>query len=176
VILGIQAKEFNLGFIRAEQLISHGLRGAFCQTPSGLSCAFYWGVASVWPIYHKGLIGGVLQICLSFWKVVPSTERTYAALSEWPSGSWSPPWPRPFSPDCPVWPERPALERVLVFPTFFHLRMMEVTVFLGSFKAAEMFWYPSPDLCLDKMLSQISADHSWLGFCSDMHCELWDLI
>ena len=38
VKLGIQDKEFNLGFIRAENLVS---RGAFWQTPSGLSCAFY---------------------------------------------------------------------------------------------------------------------------------------
>ena len=71
---------------------------------SGLSCAFYWGVASVWPLYHKGLIGGVLQRWLSFWKVLPSPQRNSGALSEWPSGSWSPPWPRPFSTDCSVWP------------------------------------------------------------------------
>ena len=43
--------------------------GAFWQTPSRLSCAFYWGVAYVWPLYHKCLIGGVLQRWLSFWKV-----------------------------------------------------------------------------------------------------------
>ena len=60
VMLGIQAKEFNLGFIRPENLVSHGL-GNFWQNPSGLSCAFYCGVASVWPLYHKGQIGGVLQ-------------------------------------------------------------------------------------------------------------------
>ena len=43
VTLGIQAKEFNLGFIRPENLVSHGQSpsGAFRQTPSGLSCAFY---------------------------------------------------------------------------------------------------------------------------------------
>ena len=39
-----------------------------------------------------------------------------------------------------------ALARVLVVPNFFHLRMMEATVFLGTFNAAELFWYPSPDL------------------------------
>ena len=27
--------------------------GAFWQTPNGLSCAFYWIVASIWPLYHK---------------------------------------------------------------------------------------------------------------------------
>ena len=43
VTLGIQAKEFNLGFIRPENFVSHGLNplGAFWQTSSGLSCAFY---------------------------------------------------------------------------------------------------------------------------------------
>jgi hypothetical protein len=41
--LGIQAKEFNLGFIRAENLVSHGQSplGAFWQTASRLSYAFY---------------------------------------------------------------------------------------------------------------------------------------
>jgi hypothetical protein len=38
---------------------------------------------------------------------------------------------------------RPALGRVLVVPNVFHLRMMEATVFLGTFNAAKMFWYPS---------------------------------
>ena len=40
----------------------------------------------------------------------------------------------------------PALARVLVVPNFFHLRRMEATVFLGTFNAAEFFWYLSPIL------------------------------
>jgi hypothetical protein len=51
-------------------------------------------VASVWLLYHKGLISGVLQR-LSFWKVHPSPQMNSGALSVWPSGSWSSPWPRP---------------------------------------------------------------------------------
>ena len=51
-----------------------------------------------------------------------------------------------------------ALGRVLVVPNFFHLRMTEVTVVLGTFNAAEMFWYPSPDLCIDTILSLSSLD------------------
>ena len=49
-------------------------------------------------------------------------------------------------------------------PNFFHLRMMETTVFLETFNAAEMLCYPSPDLCLDTILSQSSTDkrvQSW---------------
>ena len=62
---------------------------------------------------------------------------------------------------------------------FFHLQMMESTVLNGTFKAAEMFLDPSPDLCLETILSQRSTDNSFdfmLGLCSDMHCHLWDLI
>jgi hypothetical protein len=55
----------------------------------------------------------------------------------------------------------PALGRVLVVPNFFHLRMMEATVLLGTFNAADMFWYPSPGLCLDTILSQRSTDNSF---------------
>ena len=39
------------------------------------------------PLYHKGLIGGVLQRWLSFWKVLPSPQKNSGALSEW--------WPKP---------------------------------------------------------------------------------
>ena len=57
---------------------------------------------------------------------------------------------------------QPALERVLVVPNFFHLRMMEATVFLGTFNAAEMFWYTSPDLCLDTILfSELYGQILW---------------
>jgi hypothetical protein len=34
--------------------------------------------------------------------------------------------------------------------------MMEATVFLGTFNAAEMIWYPSPDLCLQMMSNQLN--------------------
>ncbi|XP_055777983.1 uncharacterized protein LOC129854878 [Salvelinus fontinalis] len=56
---------------------------------------------------------------------------------------------------------RPALGRVFVVPNIFHLRMMEATVFLGTFNAAEMFWYPSPDLSLDTILYRSSTDKSF---------------
>jgi hypothetical protein len=49
----------------------------------------------------------------------------------------------------------------LVVPNLFLLRIMEDVVFLGTANAAEMFWYPSPDLCLDTILSQGSMDNSF---------------
>ena len=41
------------------------------------------------------------------------------------------------------------------------LRMMEATVFLGTFNAADIFWHPSPDLCLNTILYRISTDNSF---------------
>ena len=55
--------------------------GAIWQTASRLSCGFYLGVASIWPLYHKSLIDGVLQRWLSFWKFLPSPQRNSGALS-----------------------------------------------------------------------------------------------
>ena len=43
----------------------------------------------------------------------------------------------------------------------FHLRMMEATVFLGTFNGSEMFWYLHPDLCFDTILSRSSTDNSF---------------
>jgi hypothetical protein len=56
---------------------------------------------------------------------------------------------------------RPALGRVLVVINFFHLRMMGATVFLEAFNAADIFWSPSPDLCLDTVLSRSAMDNSF---------------
>ena len=57
--------------------------GAFWQAPSWLSCAFYWGVASIWPLYHKGLIGGVLQRWLSFRNILPSPHWVLGHLTDY---------------------------------------------------------------------------------------------
>ena len=83
-----------------------------------------------------------MQRWLSFWKVLPPLQRNSGALSEWLAG-------------------RPALGRALVVPNFIHLRMMEATVFLETFNAPEMCCYPSPDLCLDTILSRSSTDNSY---------------
>ena len=72
---------------------------------------------------------------------------------------------------------RPALGRVLVVSKFFHL-WMEATVFLGIFNAAEMFWYPSLDLCLGTILSRSSMDNSFdlMTWFLLWYCQLWVLI
>ena len=63
----------------------------------------------------------------------------------------------------------PGLGRFLVVPNFFHLRMMVATVLFGTCKTAEIFPYPSPDLCLDTILFRRSADNSF-------HPMAWSLL
>ena len=87
-MLGIQAKEFNLCFMRPENFVSHDLR--VCQGPFGklqTGCYLpFTGEASVWPIsaalHQSGLFEGVLQRWLSFWKVILSPQRNAEALLE----------------------------------------------------------------------------------------------
>ena len=55
----------------------------------------------------------------------------------------------------------PALERLLVVPNFFHLRIMEATVLLGIFNAVDILLSPSPDLCLDTILPLSSVGSSF---------------
>ena len=55
----------------------------------------------------------------------------------------------------------PALGSVLVVPNFFHLRVIDATVVLGTFNAAEMLWYPYLDMCFNTILSLSSTDNSF---------------
>ncbi len=55
---------------------------------------------------------------------------------------------------------RPVPGRILVVPNVFYLRMMEAAVLTGTFNAAEMVLFPSPDLYLDTIWSQRSTNYS----------------
>ena len=65
---------------------------------------------------------------------------------------------------------RPALGRVLVVPNFFHLRMMEATVILETFNVADIFWFLSPDLCLDTIVSRSSTDGLVFSLTCTVNC------
>ena len=74
---GILAKEFNLCLIRQDNFVSHGLRVLqvhFGKLQAG-HLPFYKGVASVWPLYHTGLIVELLQRWLSFKKIWEKVKR-----------------------------------------------------------------------------------------------------
>ncbi|CDQ90590.1 unnamed protein product [Oncorhynchus mykiss] len=55
---------------------------------------------------------------------------------------------------------------------FILLLCTPATVFLETFNAADIFWYASPDLCRDAILSRNTTDNSF-DLCSDVHCQLW---
>lgn len=101
------------------------------------------------------LVCHLLQRQLSFWKLHLYPQKIAGALTGWPSGSWSPPRLRPFP--LPITQFRRATSSrkspVGSKP------MMENPELIGTFKAAEMFLYLSPDLCLKTILSQRSTDN-----------------
>lgn len=53
---------------------------------------------------------------------------------------------------------RPALGRVLLVTNFFPIQISEASVLIGTFTAAEIALYPSPDLCLQTLLSQKATE------------------
>jgi len=85
------------------------------------------------------------------------------------------PWP--FSYNCLA--GRLTQGRVLVHPNFFYLKMMEAAALLGNFNAAE-FFCSLPQICASTQCGLWALQSVpltlWLGFCSDMHFQLLDLI
>ena len=132
--------------------------GAFWQTPGMQACAFSW------PLYHIGLIGGVLQRWLSFWKVLPSLQRNFGALSEWPCQS-----------DHAQFGRVACTRKSLGGSKFLPFKHDGGHCLLGDLQCCS---FPqicaSTQSCLGALQTILST--SWLGFCSDMHCQLWDLI
>ena len=74
-------------FSSCSQSLSH----AFCQLQGMQPCAFFSGVASVWPLCHKASIREVLQRLLSFQQVLPAQPRITVVLqsSHWVLGHLS---------------------------------------------------------------------------------------
>ena len=132
-------------------------------------------MVSVWPLYHKGLNGGVLQRWLFFWKVFPSPQRNSRALS--------------VSIGFLVTSLSKALFlRLLSLARWPALGGSKLLPFnndgghcvLGDLQCCRIFVSTFPQICAStqsclRALQTISST-SWLGFCSDMHCQLWDLI
>lgn len=159
---GVDTKEFNLCLIRPWSVMVWESFGWAFWLSGGLPPTFYKDIASICPCYHTGLIGGLLQRWLSFWKV-PCSPRT--TLTEWPRGYWSPPWLRPFSHDpcLESWPAPKSHGGSDLLP------LTEAAELIGTFIAAEMFCTLLL-ICASQQSLQINA---W--FVSDIH-QLWDLI
>ena len=134
--------------------------GAFWQTPSRLSCAFYWRVDSIWPLYHKGLIGGVLQrwgcpsgrFSLLRREICGSVRVTIGLLATNLTKALLP-------------------RLLMVVPNFFHKNEGGHGV-LGNLQCCRNVLIPfSRSLPWHNLWTIPST--SWLYFCSDMHCQLW---
>ena len=97
--LRINAKKFNLGLIRPENLISHSL--------------------GVLHVFFGKLSMGFHMSCTE--ERLPSGHSAIKALLRLLSLAG-----------------RPGIGRVLVIPNFFHLRIMEATVLLGTLSATEI--------------------------------------
>jgi hypothetical protein len=116
------------------------------------SCAFYRGVGSVWPLYHKGLIGGAAEIVIIL-------EGSPISIEE-PCGSWSPPWPR-------------HLSRT-------ELRGTKKSHDGGRCVLADLQCFRNVLVPFTRSVPQHNLRTipltSWLGFFSNMHCQRWNLI
>ena len=154
-------------------------RIVFCVTPKN-ECVIYIGWSHTYMLYMLKQIHMQKHIHTDMHKYVCTYKlalyvRSSARVT---NGFLVTSLTKAFSPDCCL-ARRPALGRALVVPNFFHLWIMEATVLLGTFNAAEFFVafprsVPRPQSCLWAL--QAVPSTSWLGFCSDMHCQLWDLI
>lgn len=125
---------------------------------SNKSCAFSWGMATVWFFNHKDLIVGVPAVMTvplagsrDFWKTVRMTFRflvtflSKALLSVF------------------ILTGQPTVGIVLVFPIFFHWRMMKP---LGPSKLQRLPLhqiYPLTQSCICDLRSIPQ------GLCTDMH-------
>ena len=174
-MLCIQAKEFNLGFIRPENLVSHGQKFAFWQTPCRLSYAFYWGVASIWPHYHKRSDWWSAAEMIVLLKRSPiSTEEFWSsirltigflvisltkALLPWLLSLVS---------------SRKSLGGSKLLP----FKNDRGHCVLGDLQCCRNLLVPFPRSVPQSYLGvlQTIPSTSWLSFCSYMHCQLWDII
>ncbi len=112
----------------------------------------------VLPHCHKAMIGVVLQWCLFFCRFLLSPcmimEVEYDQVLDHQSNQG------PFSISCSVWPGGQLYEESWLFQTSF-IKVNRDYMHPWMFNAAETVLYPSPDLCLDTILSWRSTDNSF---------------
>ena len=117
---------------------------------------------------HKAQISTVLQWCPSGGFSFLHTGSQELSQSNYQVlGHLSYQGPSP--PNCCL-TRKPALGRVLVVPNFFHLRIMEAIVLLGTFKQHNFFVAFLRSVPQHLSLSSAGSSTSGLGFCPDMHC------
>ena len=158
VTLGIQAKEFNLGFIRPENLVSHGLRGLFmCFLANSkwdvmcllLRSGFSLATLQQRPVWMECCRDGYPSVTFS------STQELCHLLDQ---GS---------SPQIAQFSRAASSRKSLGGYKLLPLKNDGGHCVFGDFQCCRIFF---------GTLNQIRASTLSCLFCSDMRCQLWDLI
>ena len=136
----LQFDKFNLGLIRPENLISHSL-GVLHVFFGKLYAAFHMSCTEErLPSGHSAIKPRLVEGCSDSWLCGTFSHLPTASLEL----SHSDLWVLLYLSHHALLPRllslagRPGLGRVLVVPNFFHLRIMEATVLLGTLSAAEI--------------------------------------
>lgn len=133
---------------------------------SRLSCVLDWGEASIWPHCHKVQTLRVLML-LTYCKFLHCNTYDHWSSTRMTSGFLVTSLSKPFFPSCSVSFGWQALGRVLVVPNFFHLRIMEATVLLGAFHAAE---HLTQSWLSTQLVDPLT---SWMNFKSHCKGSVW---
>jgi hypothetical protein len=158
VTLGIQTKEFDLGFIRPNNLVSHVQRCLLANSKRAVMCLLLRSGFRLVTLPWRPDWWNPAEI-VDLLKVLPAPQRNRRVLG--------------YIPDQGTSPSIPQFGWVLVVQQFIHLRMMKATVFLGTFTAAEMICASTQSSLWALWTIPLTL---WLGFCSATHCQLWDHI
>ena len=149
--LGIQAKGFNLGFIRPENLVSHGLRVLRCLSVNSKQAVMCLLLRSSFRLV-------ILPSRPDWW-----SAAEMVVLLEGNPISTEEPWSsvrvtiRGPSPSSAQFDWMDSSRKSLGGSKLLPFLLMEATV--GMFNAAEIFGHPSPDLCLDTIYGQFLRPH-----------------
>uniref|UniRef100_A0A7N8X1S9 Potassium channel, subfamily K, member 10a n=1 Tax=Mastacembelus armatus TaxID=205130 RepID=A0A7N8X1S9_9TELE len=175
--LRINAKKFNLGLIRPENLISHSL-GVLHVFFGKLYAGFHVSCTEErLPSGHSAikprLVEGCSDSCLcGTFSHLPTASLELSHSDLWVllylSHQGSSPTIAQFG-----WTARS--RKSSGRPTLFRFQDYGGHCALGTLSAAEILLYPWPDLCLATILSLSSLGRSFdlmILICSDMHCEL----
>jgi hypothetical protein len=150
--------KWSLAFSQRVQSWFHLTReslGAFWQTPKGV--VMYLFTEKCLLFSHSTIKAWLMKCCRDgcpsgrFYHLHRGTLEFHRVLGHLPDQGPSPPIAQ-FG--------RTSSSRLSLSGSKQIWTMIEATVFLGTFNAADIFWYPSPDRCLNKILSLSSTDSS----------------
>lgn len=152
MVLAVLPKEFNFHLIGPENHFSHVARVLYVVIRlllnSGFSLATLPWRTDLWSateiVVHPTDSPITAQ---DFWSSFRETVGFFLTSLTKALFSW-----------MPNLAGRPSLGRFKVVPIFFHFKIIEATVLLGTLEALEIVLYPCLDLCLATIWSQRSTD------------------